>query len=99
MSFVASTDYNDASFNDIIGNKIDSVNKSKNMAYDLYALTPNEFKQGSNTTVTDINAPLSTTSDAAQEDINTLLLQQNTLYTMGVLTAATFLITAILLAK
>ena len=76
---------------------------------DVYALTPNEYTTYtpsgiSGTTVTPaslstINKPISTTDDAVQEDINTMLLQQNTLYTMGVLTATTFLITAILLAK
>jgi hypothetical protein len=92
--------------------KIKDLASSEYIANDLYALTPNEFQVGYNTT--DIipsadasgniiskttNTPLSTTEDAAKEDINTMLLQQNTLYTMGVLTATTFLITAILLAK
>jgi hypothetical protein len=78
--------------------------------YDVYALTPNEYTtytpsviKPDNTvtpaSLSTINKPISTTNDAVQEDINTMLLQQNTLYTMGVLTATTFLITAILLAK
>ena len=87
-------------------NNINTLASSKYIANDLYTLTPNEFQIGYTTdTVSDKttpkinNAPLSTTEDAAKEDINTMLLQQNTLYTMGVLTATTFLITAILLAK
>ena len=77
--------------------------------YDVYALTPNEYTTYTPSVVkpdaivsaslSTINKPISTTNDAVQEDINTMLLQQNTLYTMGVLTATTFLITAILLAK
>ena len=78
--------------------------------YDVYALTPNEYTTYTPSVVKNdgslsaaslstINKPISTTNDAVQEDINTMLLQQNTLYTMGVLTATTFLITAILLAK
>jgi hypothetical protein len=43
--------------------------------------------------------PVSTVEDARQEDLNELLLQQNSLYTVGTLTAATFLITAIVLAR
>jgi hypothetical protein len=85
---------------------INTLASSKYIANDLYTLTPNEFQIGyttdtvlNNTTPKINNAPLSTTEDAAKEDINTMLLQQNTLYTMGVLTATTFLITAILLAK
>lgn len=86
--------------------KINTLASSKYIANDVYALTPNEFNMGYTTdkvadkTIPKINnTPLSTTEDAAKEDINTMLLQQNTLYTMGVLTATTFLITAILLAK
>ncbi len=77
--------------------------------YDVYALTPNEYTTytpsvidgsgNATASLSTINTPISTTNDAVQEDINTMLLQQNTLYTMGVLTATTFLITAILLAK
>jgi hypothetical protein len=43
--------------------------------------------------------PVSTVEDARQEDLNELLLQQNSLYTIGTLSAATFLITAIVLAR
>jgi hypothetical protein len=93
---------------------IDDIKKSlayldDKKGYDVYALTPNEYTSYTpsvilGTVVTPaspstINKPISTTDDAVQEDINTMLLQQNTLYTMGVLTATTFLITAILLAK
>ena len=85
---------------------INTLASSKYIANDVYALTPNEFNMGYTTDkVANYiepkinNTPLSTTEDAAKEDINTMLLQQNTLYTMGVLTATTFLITAILLAK
>jgi hypothetical protein len=95
----------DASFNAISGN-INYLASQSVMASDVYTLTPNEFKRGykttevsGNTALGEINAPLSTTDDALQEDINTMLLQQNTLYTIGTLTAATFLVAAILLAK
>jgi hypothetical protein len=37
--------------------------------------------------------------DAIEEDLDEMLRQQNTLYTLGSLTAATFLVTAILLAR
>jgi hypothetical protein len=43
--------------------------------------------------------PVSSVEDARQEDLNELLLQQNSMYTIGTLTAATFLITAIVLAR
>ena len=70
--------------------------------YDVYTTyTPSVRDMSGNVTasLSTIHKPISTTNDAVQEDINTMLLQQNTLYTMGVLTATTFLITAILLAK
>jgi len=94
--------------------QIDNIKKSladldDKKGSDVYALTPNEYTTytpsvidgNGNVTasLSTINKPISTTDDAVQEDINTMLLQQNTLYTMGVLTATTFLITAILLAK
>lgn len=90
---------------DTIKKNIDYLDGKK--GYDVYALTPNEYTtytpsdMSGNVTasLSTINKPISTTNDAVQEDINTMLLQQNTLYTMGVLTATTFLITAILLAK
>lgn len=92
---------------DNIQDNLDYLNDRK--GYDVYALTPNEYTtytpsvvKSDNTvsaSLSTINKPISTTNDAVQEDINTMLLQQNTLYTMGVLTATTFLITAILLAK
>ena len=90
-----------------IKSKIDYLTDNK--GYDVYALTPNEYTTYTpsvrdmsgnvSASLSTINKPISTTNDAVQEDINTMLLQQNTLYTMGVLTATTFLITAILLAK
>ena len=43
--------------------------------------------------------PLSTTMDARSEDINDVIVQQNLLYTVATLTAATFLITAVVLAN
>ena len=43
--------------------------------------------------------PISTTMDAKSEDINDVIAQQNLLYTVATLTAATFLITAIVLAN
>jgi hypothetical protein len=93
---------------DNIKSNIDYLTDNK--GYDVYALTPNEYTTYTpsvvnsdattvSTSLSTINKPISTTDDAVQEDINTMLLQQNTLYTMGVLTATTFLITAILLAK
>jgi hypothetical protein len=92
---------------DTIKKNIDYLDSRK--GYDVYALTPNEYTTytpsvrdtSGNVTasLSIIHKPISTTNDAVQEDINTMLLQQNTLYTMGVLTATTFLITAILLAK
>ena len=107
------TGFKEADTSDIIDSallslksNIDTLASSKYIANDVYALTPNEFNMGyttekvaDNTLHKINNTPLSTTEDAAKEDINTMLLQQNTLYTMGVLTATTFLITAILLAK
>lgn len=104
-AYVLSAASTDASFNDISGN-INYLASQSMMASDIYTLTPNEFKRGYKTTdvsgkteLAEINAPLSTTDDALQEDINTMLLQQNALYTIGTLTAATFLIAAILLAN
>jgi hypothetical protein len=38
-------------------------------------------------------------SDGIKEDVQKTLLQQNTLYTVGTITAATFLVLAIVLAK
>jgi len=43
--------------------------------------------------------PISTTMDAKSEDINDVIVQQNILYTVATFTAATFLITAIVLAN
>jgi hypothetical protein len=43
--------------------------------------------------------PLSTTMDASAEDLNATIVQQNLLYTVATLTAATFLITGIVLAN
>lgn len=43
--------------------------------------------------------PISTTRDARQEDLETVIIQQNILYTVATLTAATFLITSIILAN
>ena len=43
--------------------------------------------------------PISTTRDARQEDLETVIIQQNILYTVATLTAATFLITSIVLAN
>ena len=47
----------------------------------------------------DSTTPVTTVEDARQEDLTELLLQQNSLYTIGTLTAATFLMTAIVLAR
>ena len=47
----------------------------------------------------DSTKPITTVEDARQEDLTELLLQQNSLYTIGTLTAATFLMTAIVLAR
>ena len=43
--------------------------------------------------------PLSTTMDASAEDLNTVIVQQNLLYTVATLTAVTFLIAGIVLAN
>ena len=43
--------------------------------------------------------PLSTTMDASTEDLNTIIVQQNLLYTVATLTAVTFLIAGIVLAN
>ena len=61
------------------------LNASKSTAY----LTPTEIP----------TKPFSTTMDAQSEDINDVIVQQNLLYTVATLTAATFLITAIVLAN
>lgn len=42
---------------------------------------------------------ISTTGDARQEDLDAIIIQQNILYTVATLTAATFLITSIILAN
>ena len=42
---------------------------------------------------------ISTTDDARQEDLDAIIIQQNILYTVATLTAATFLITSIILAN
>ena len=52
-------------------------------------LTPNEIP----------NKPLSTTMDANTEDLNSVIIQQNILYTVATMTAITFLITGIVLAN
>lgn len=56
----------------------------RNISY----LTPTELE----------NKPLSTTMDARSEDINIVVEQQKILYTIATVTAATFLISAIVLA-
>jgi hypothetical protein len=38
-------------------------------------------------------------SDAVQEDIQTILIQENTLYTVGIVTTATLILAAILISK
>jgi hypothetical protein len=47
----------------------------------------------------DPTTPATNVEEARQEDLTELLLQQNSLYTIGTLTAATFLMTAIVLAR
>jgi hypothetical protein len=42
---------------------------------------------------------ISTTGDARQEDLDAIIIQQNILYTVATLTAATFLITSIILSN
>lgn len=61
------------------------LNSSKGVDY----LTPTEI----------LYKPISTTMDAKSEDINDVIVQQNLLYTVATLTAATFLITAVVLAN
>ncbi|MFY7728010.1 MAG: hypothetical protein ACOVRN_00685 [Flavobacterium sp.] len=71
--------------------KIDSLiiagynDRYRNVAY----LTPNELA----------NKPLTTTMDAREEDLKTILDQQKILLAVATVTATTFLISAIFLAN
>lgn len=57
-------------------------------------LIPSKFNLNDTSSV-----PTTSIEDARQEDLRQLLLQQNSVYTVGTLTAATFLMTAIVLAR
>ena len=96
---------------DLYGTK-DANNSQTNPSYDssrdasgakfIYKTNDSEYVIPSKFTVKppdDSTTPVTTVEDARQEDLTELLLQQNSLYTIGTLTAATFLMTAIVLAR
>jgi len=43
--------------------------------------------------------PMNTLKDAVRNDIQTILIQENTMYIVGVITTASLILTAILIAK
>ena len=80
--------YNETDYNSLAAaraSRAETINQNRDVDY----LTPAE--------ITD--KPLTTTMDVRDEDLNTVILQQNILYAVATLTATTFLITAIVLGK
>ena len=80
--------YNDTDYNSLAAartSRAETINRNRDVDY----LTPAEIK----------DKPLTTTMDVRDEDLNTVILQQNILYAIATLTATTFLITAIVLGK
>ena len=43
--------------------------------------------------------PMNTLKDAVRNDIQTILIQENTMYIVGIITTATLILTAILISK
>jgi hypothetical protein len=68
---------------------IDKLNTPLYASKSVNYLTPTEIPE----------KPLTTTMDASAEDLNTVIIQQNILYTVATMTAVTFLITGIVLAN
>jgi hypothetical protein len=66
----------------------------------IYDISLNDYNQiPSMFKLTDYSKPAVSISDAIKEDEREMVLQENMLYTVGSITAATFLIIAIVLAR
>ena len=64
------------------------------------ATTPNySILQDLEKPISFLTNPLKTTADVANDDINQLLFQQNTMYIMGTITCATLIVSALYFAK
>jgi hypothetical protein len=82
-------------FDNIIQNKIDMKAKMDALEIDIKG-------RNDNNDILDENGNLKTTGrlvDVARQDVQNILVQQNTLYMVGTITIATLLITAILISK
>ncbi len=97
------TKYNNTKIGDLslnnkkIKDQTDIYTKLPDAVYDIslsqYNQIPSMFKP------TEYNKPAVSISDAIKSDEKEMVLQENMLYTVGSITAATFLIVAIVLAR
>ena len=79
-----------------LSNTLDTSDLYKNNDYDNVLF--DKFSKIDNTNSV-VEKPNSSIQDAIKKDTNVMILQQNTLYTIGTITAATLLIFAIVLAR
>ena len=92
------TTVGDISYNGVpLRNVSDNYERLPEAIYDIslndYNQIPSMFK------LTDYSKPAVSISDAIKEDEREMVIQENMLYTVGSITAATFLIIAIVLAR
>jgi hypothetical protein len=82
--------------------KFDSIVKNQiDMCHNIFALNA-KMDHINNDDILDANGKMKTAGrlvDVARQDVQNILVQQNTLYMIGTLTIATLLITAIFISK
>jgi len=90
---VGDISYNGVSLRDVSNNYERLPEAIYDISLSNYNQIPSMFKH------TDYSKPAVSISDAIKEDEREMVLQENMLYTVGSITAATFLIIAIVLAR